>query len=347
MVGFPSRRVDLCVTVLISTGQLASRVAFVLIGFTLVSLSRARIRATETEGDDHWPPHGGPVGGQRVGHDTHTRVARLQAQPARDLPRGPGAGQVLDHPGPKHRISIDPPDLAPRPTPFGPHVRAHGSVTASPGRVTATLTPHHRPVPADQLTNHRIRQALFEPDSDLRPITERQHPAPHQQPLHDHECCLDAMTLPGSAGRFWSYRGLRRELAIRQVTPRVGIVTGPRLLVHLIWPPNGGPALCESGGAGVVGVEFLVGGWGDHPEAAVAAGAVLEDFDPVEDLGGQFGASAPLAGVQQLGLHASPEGLDHGVVEAGTSPRTPRPRSSSTFPVRWAPTGTPTAAPCW
>jgi hypothetical protein len=28
---------------------------------------------------------------------------------------------------------------------------------------------------------------------------------------------------PGTAGRFWGYRGLHRELAIREVTPDVGI----------------------------------------------------------------------------------------------------------------------------
>jgi hypothetical protein len=30
----------------------------------------------------------------------------------------------------------------------------------------------------------------------------------------------------GSVGRFWGYRGLHRELAIRQVTPEVGIAAG-------------------------------------------------------------------------------------------------------------------------
>jgi RNA polymerase subunit RPABC4/transcription elongation factor Spt4 len=34
---------------------------------------------------------------------------------------------------------------------------------------------------------------------------------------------------PGTAGRFWGYRGLRRELAIRQLTPEIGIAAG-RLL---------------------------------------------------------------------------------------------------------------------
>jgi len=39
--------------------------------------------------------------------------------------------------------------------------------------------------------------------------------------------CPDAdLVEHGSAGRFWGYRGLRRELAIRQVTPRVGIAAG-------------------------------------------------------------------------------------------------------------------------
>jgi hypothetical protein len=39
--------------------------------------------------------------------------------------------------------------------------------------------------------------------------------------------CPDADLVElGSAGRFWGYRGLRRELAIRQVTPSVGIAAG-------------------------------------------------------------------------------------------------------------------------
>ena len=39
--------------------------------------------------------------------------------------------------------------------------------------------------------------------------------------------CPDAdVTEEGSVGRFWGYRGLHRELAIRQVTPEVGIAAG-------------------------------------------------------------------------------------------------------------------------
>ena len=39
--------------------------------------------------------------------------------------------------------------------------------------------------------------------------------------------CPDADLIEqGSAGRFWGYRGLRRELAVRQVTPRIGIAAG-------------------------------------------------------------------------------------------------------------------------
>ena len=34
------------------------------------------------------------------------------------------------------------------------------------------------------------------------------------------------MTEEGSVGRFWGYRGLHRELAIRQVTSDVGIASG-------------------------------------------------------------------------------------------------------------------------
>ena len=46
-----------------------------------------------------------------------------------------------------------------------------------------------------------------------------------------HECpdcgCPDAdVTEEGSVGRFWGYRGLHRELAIRQVTPDIGIAAG-------------------------------------------------------------------------------------------------------------------------
>ena len=35
-----------------------------------------------------------------------------------------------------------------------------------------------------------------------------------------------SVTEEGSVGRFWGYRGLHRELAIRQVTPEVGIAAG-------------------------------------------------------------------------------------------------------------------------
>jgi hypothetical protein len=39
--------------------------------------------------------------------------------------------------------------------------------------------------------------------------------------------CPDAdVTEEGSVGRFWGYRGLHRELAVRQVTPDVGIAAG-------------------------------------------------------------------------------------------------------------------------
>jgi ribosomal protein S17 len=39
--------------------------------------------------------------------------------------------------------------------------------------------------------------------------------------------CLEAELVDtGSAGRFWGYRGLRSVLAVRQVTPAVGIAAG-------------------------------------------------------------------------------------------------------------------------
>jgi hypothetical protein len=82
---------------------------------------------------------------------------------------------------------------------------------------------------------------------------------------------------------------------------------------QVICPPVG-PALWESGGTGVVvGVKLC-----EHAEAAVPPGVVVEHFDPVEDLRRQFGPSAPLSGVEQLGLHPTPERLDRRVVERVT-----------------------------
>lgn len=51
-----------------------------------------------------------------------------------------------------------------------------------------------------------------------------------------------------------------------------------------VCPPDCGPVLQESGGAGVVGVELLISDRSEHPERAVAPGPVVEHLDPVEDL---------------------------------------------------------------
>ena len=53
--------------------------------------------------------------------------------------------------------------------------------------------------------------------------------AEYDEDRHEYpECgCPDADVIEqGSVGRFWGYRGLRRALAVRQVTPEVGIAAG-------------------------------------------------------------------------------------------------------------------------
>ena len=55
---------------------------------------------------------------------------------------------------------------------------------------------------------------------------------------------------------------------------------------------------------------------GEHAERGVAALAVVEDLEVFEDRVGQFQAGPPLAAVEQFGLHAAPERLDHRVVVA-------------------------------
>ena len=42
----------------------------------------------------------------------------------------------------------------------------------------------------------------------------------------DARCANADMIEEGSVGRFWGYRGLHRELAVRQVTPDVGVAAG-------------------------------------------------------------------------------------------------------------------------
>ena len=42
--------------------------------------------------------------------------------------------------------------------------------------------------------------------------------------------------------------------------------------------------------------------------------AIVKHLDPVEDRGGELDAGLPFSGVEELGLQASPKGLDHGIV---------------------------------
>ena len=51
-------------------------------------------------------------------------------------------------------------------------------------------------------------------------------------------------------------------------------------------------------------------------EAAVAADAVVEDLDVLEDRGPRFGRARPVGAVDQLGLQGGEEALGHGVVVA-------------------------------
>lgn len=82
-----------------------------------------------------------------------------------------------------------------------------------------------------------------------------------------------------------------------------------------MWTLFGGLFLCESGGAGLVGVSLFEGDRGEHPEAAVPTDPIIERFDPVEDSGGQLNSGHPFLGVEQLGLHPAPERLDRRVIE--------------------------------
>ena len=63
----------------------------------------------------------------------------------------------------------------------------------------------------------------------------------------------------------------------------------------------------NSGGAGVISVELLIGNRGEHAEAAVPPGPVVEHLYPVEDLRRQLGARPPPPRVEQFGLHSRPE----------------------------------------
>src|SRR3954449_12735376 len=91
-----------------------------------------------------------------------------------------------------------------------------------------------------------------------------------------------------------------------------GILTGSRLLVHLIWTPLLDLAICESGD--VRGVELLVLDRGTPAQGAVATTPVVEDLQVLKERVGQLDAGLPPSPVEQLGLHPAPERLDDGVV---------------------------------
>ena len=57
---------------------------------------------------------------------------------------------------------------------------------------------------------------------------------------------------------------------------------------------------------------------GEHAQRAMTSTAVVEDLKIFEHGVGEFDAGAPGAAVEQFGLHAPPERLDDGVVEALT-----------------------------
>ena len=80
-------------------------------------------------------------------------------------------------------------------------------------------------------------------------------------------------------------------------------------------PGFAGAGLLDSGSGYGLGLEFVLDG-AEHAGGGVAALAVVEDLEVVEDRVGQFQAGAPSLAVEQLGLHPSPEGLDHRVVVA-------------------------------
>jgi hypothetical protein len=63
-------------------------------------------------------------------------------------------------------------------------------------------------------------------------------------------------------------------------------------------------------------VEVLILDRAAYPEGAVTPLAVVEDLEVLEHGVAQLDAGAPLLAVEHLGLRASPERLDCGVVEA-------------------------------
>lgn len=61
-------------------------------------------------------------------------------------------------------------------------------------------------------------------------------------------------------------------------------------------------------------VLVLVFGWCEHVQGAVAPSRVMPDFDVVVDCAREFDPGLPALAVEQLDLHAPPEGLDYRIV---------------------------------
>jgi hypothetical protein len=80
-------------------------------------------------------------------------------------------------------------------------------------------------------------------------------------------------------------------------------------------PGFAGVGLLDYWSGYVFGLEFVLDG-AEHGEGGVAALAVVEDLGVVEDRVGQFQAGSPSLAVEQFGLHAAPERLDHRIVVA-------------------------------
>ena len=99
----------------------------------------------------------------------------------------------------------------------------------------------------------------------------------------------------------------------------------------VVWAPLGDLGVYESGDVG--GVQLLEFNRGAPAQGAVASLPVMEDLQVLKDRIGELDASGPSPAIQQLGLHAGPEGLDYGVVVA--SPMVPIEGSSPESLARW------------
>src|SRR5215207_8367703 len=102
----------------------------------------------------------------------------------------------------------------------------------------------------------------------------------------------------------------------RNQNPDVGHEVRRKTAPALMWSPLGDLGVCESGDVGCV--ELLEFNGGAPAQGAVASLPVVEDLQVLKDRVGQLDASIPPPAIQQLSLHPTPEGLDHGIVEGVT-----------------------------